>query len=442
MKARILNNFSLKLLSVAVAIVIWLIIVNYDNPNTTRTISGIPVELKGVETLQENNQTYTIVGSDTATVRVRCPRKLAQSLRYTDFVATADFSQMYSQTNRVPVTVTCSNPQVTNDQITLVTQSLEVVFEDINTRQMDVVVKTVGEPAEGYQVGELTPSPAIVTLTAPQSLLDQIGSVGVTVDVTSVSQSFSQIEALEFYNAGGNLIDNASLVNLTVSYSDINVVVEILNIKNVSIDSTVTGQEAVARGYRFSGIQMTPATVKISGRRSVLADVTTLALPEGELDVSGASATIEKTYQLSDLVLPDGVSLVDSPETELKVSLVIEKMGQKTFDLDLSRLSLTGLDEDLEVADESAVASVTVEGLDSDLEALDISEISGRVVLTGLEAGTHSLAVDVVVPTGFSVVGEPKIRLQLREKTKAADTEETAENNSGGLSPTADSGEE
>lgn len=442
MKARILNNFSLKLLSVVVAIVVWVIIVNYDNPNTTRTISGIPVELKGVETLQENNQTYTIVGSDTATVRVRCPRKLAQSLRYTDFEATADFSQMYTQTNRVPVTVTCSNPQVTNDQITLVTQSLEVVFEDINTRQMDVVVKTVGEPAEGYQVGELTPSPAIVTLTAPQSLLDQIGSVGVTVDVTSVSQSFSQIETLEFYNAGGNLIDNASLVNLTVSYSDINVVVEILNIKNVSIDSTVTGQEAVARGYRFSGIQMTPATVKISGRRSVLADVTTLSLPEGELDVSGASATIEKTYQLSDLVLPDGVSLVDSPETELKVSMVIEKMGTKTFDLDLSRLSLTGLDEGLEVTDESAVASVTVEGLDSDLEALDISEISGHVVLTGLGAGTHNLAVEVTVPSGFAVVGEPKIRLQLGEKTKAADTEETEETNSGGLSPTADSGEE
>lgn len=440
MKAKILNNFSTKLLSVFIAVIVWVIIVNYDNPNMTRTISGIPIELKGVETLQENNQVYTITGADTAVIRVRCPRKLCQSLKASDFVATADFSQLYSQTNRVPVTVTCSNSQVSNDMITQVTQSLEVEFESINTRQMDVEVIINGNPAEGYQVGELTPSPAVVTLTAPQSLLDQIGSVGVTVDVESVSQSFSQIETLTYYNAGGNVISSDALTNLTASYSDINVAVEILNVKNVSIDTTVTGQDQVARGYRFSGVQIDPATVQVSGRRSVLADVSTLALPEGELDVTGATATIEKEFRLGDLVLPDGVKLVDPADTAVKVSLVIEEMSTKVYAVDLTRMKLEKLSDDLEIISEDATVDVTVEGLESDLAALDLSEISGRVDLTGLAEGTYTLPVEITVPSGFSVVGDPMIRLQLSRKTEAAPSAE-AERSSESSSPTSDSGE-
>lgn len=441
MKEKILNNFSLKLLSCAVAFIVWVIVVNYDNPNTTRTISNIPIELKGVETLQENNQVYTITGSDTATIRVRCPRKLAQSLKSTDFEATADFSLMYSQTNRVPVSVTSTNSSVTSDMITLVTQSLEVEFEDIVNRQMDVVVQSSGDPAEGYQVGEMTPSPAVVTLTAPQSLLDQVASIGVVVDVESVSQSFSQIESLKFYNAGGREISNEDLVNLTVSYSDITVAVEILNVKNVSIDTTVTGQEEVARGYRFSGIQIDPATVKISGRRSVLAEVTSLSLPEGELDVTGASETIEKTFQLSDLILPEGVSLADPAETEIHIEMVIEQLDTKTYTMDLSRLQIEGLSSRLEITNEDATVEVAVEGLSSDLNALDLSEISGELDLTGLKAGTHNVPVGITVPQGFDVVGDPAIRLQLglRETSTAADTE--SEEEAASFSPTSDSGE-
>ena len=69
MKTTILNNWSLKLLSVGVAIIIWMIVVNYDNPYTTRTISGIPVDIINEETLTKNNQTYTVNGSQTATIR-------------------------------------------------------------------------------------------------------------------------------------------------------------------------------------------------------------------------------------------------------------------------------------------------------------------------------------------------------------------------------------
>ena len=414
MKTTILNNWSLKLLSVGVAIIIWMIVVNYDNPYTTRTISGIPVDIINEETLTKNNQTYTVNGSQTATIRVRAPRKVTQSLRVTDFKATANFEQIYSLTNQVPITVTCTNTRVSNEEISLVTQSLQILVEDITTRKINVAVKTVGEPSEGYQVGTLRASPSIVTVRAPKSVQDQIGSVGVEINVESVSKDFSQTATLKYYNAVGTELNTSGMNDLSASMTDISVDVEILNVKNVNIAYEVTGQDNVARGYRYSGASVEPESVKISGRRSVLTDFTTLTLPAGQLDVSGASETITKTFQLSDLELPEGIELVDSPETVITVVMEIEKMETKTFELDYPAMTIKNLDENLVINNtEDAVINVTVEGLAADLDALEASELDVILDLAGMTAGTQSVDAVVTAPSGFNVVGTYSVQLDL-----------------------------
>ena len=45
-KNLILNNFALKILAVLLAVAIWVVIVNIDNPSRTTTISGIQVVLQ------------------------------------------------------------------------------------------------------------------------------------------------------------------------------------------------------------------------------------------------------------------------------------------------------------------------------------------------------------------------------------------------------------
>ena len=421
MRRRILNNWWLKLLSILGAIVAWIAIVNYDNPNTTRVITGIPIDVVGAETLTENNQIYQVVGTQTASVRVRCPRRLAQSLKVADFRATADFSRLYTPTSRIPVVVTSVNSRVLDSYLTQITQSLEVTIESIGSRKMDVNVVTTGEPTEGYQVGIVRPSPSVVTVQAPESILDQIGSVGVAVSVDTLSQDATQHAKLIYYNAGGNIMDTTGMDNLKASSTDIIVAVQILNVKNVGISASVTGVEDTAKGYRYTGMEITPETVKISGRKNVLDEITSLALSVGELDVTGASESLVNTYQLSDLQLPENVKLVDSQEQEISVQLKVEKLETKTFELDLSRVTLENLDEELVILNEDAKLSVTVEGLSSDLNALEASEITAKADLSGLTAGTHNITAEAEVPEEFSVVGTAALRLQLVDKTTAAE---------------------
>ena len=427
MKKAILNNWSLKLLSLIIALVIWLIIVNYDNPNTTRVISGIPIDVLGTETLTANDMTYRVAGNQTASVRVRCPRRLAQQLKVADFRATADFSQLYSFTNQVPVVITCTNSRVLDEYLTQITQSLEVTIEDIITRQIDVGVNVGGTPSDGCQVGEVTPSPSVVTVRAPESIANQISAAGVSVDVNTLSESTTLHASLDLYNAGGSVIDTTGMDSLELSSAEIAVAVEIENVKNVSIAYTVAGQDSVAKGYRYAGSTITPETVKVAGRKIKLLDLKSISLPEGELDVTGSTETVEKNYQLSDLQLPEGISLVDSPETEIHIELLVEKLETKTFELDLSRVTEINLDDSLQIANEDAKLSVTVEGLASDLAALEASEISGTLDLAGLTEGTYSVTAEVSVPDGFRLVGTAAIRLQLVPRENEEKEEETTE---------------
>lgn len=412
MKRMILNNWTLKLLSVVIAIIVWLIVVNYDNPYQTRTISGIPIEVVNEDVILDNDMTYTVTGNQTATIRVRCPRKVAQNLRAADFKAEADFNNLYSLTNQVPVRITCINNKVIDEEITQITNSMEVELEQVTSQRIDVKAKVSGEPSSGYQVGQVSCSPAFVTVKGTQSMLDQIGSVGVEVNVDGVSQNMTSNAPLQFYNAGGSSLDADVVSALTVSTNNISVEVEILNVKMVNIGYNVTGQDAVAEGYRYSGIEVNPTSVQVSGRKSVLAEVTSLDLPEGELDVTGASEDITKTFDLREL-LPEGVTLVDETAYEVTVDLRVEQLQRKIISIPLSEIILENLDENLRIVNEGATLPVTVEGLGADLDELTSDEISATVDLRDKEAGTHTVAAEVEVPSGFNVVGTASIRLEL-----------------------------
>lgn len=81
---------------------------------------------------------------------------------------------------------------------------------------------------------------------------------------------------------------------------------EILKVKNLSLDFDVTGE--VASGYRYSGVECALKSVPVVGLKSALASLNTITIPKEELDVTGAKANIVKTIDLNDY-LPEGVSL-------------------------------------------------------------------------------------------------------------------------------------
>ena len=73
MKEILKNNLGLKLLAFLFASLLWLIVVNIDNPVVSKTFSGIPVIVEHSELLTEQKKTYQIV-DDTQIVNSICKK--------------------------------------------------------------------------------------------------------------------------------------------------------------------------------------------------------------------------------------------------------------------------------------------------------------------------------------------------------------------------------
>lgn len=72
MKKGLMNNWGLKILSFLLAVMLWLIVVNIDDPVTTQTFNNIPVAVTNAEVLAATNQTYQIEdGTQNVSVTVR-----------------------------------------------------------------------------------------------------------------------------------------------------------------------------------------------------------------------------------------------------------------------------------------------------------------------------------------------------------------------------------
>ena len=81
MKEKIFNNFSLKILSVLCAIVLWAVIVNIYDPTTSVTISNVNVELINAQSLTDKDYTYEVVDGSKISVYLSGPKSVITDIK-------------------------------------------------------------------------------------------------------------------------------------------------------------------------------------------------------------------------------------------------------------------------------------------------------------------------------------------------------------------------
>ena len=69
-----MSNLSLKIASVIVAFLFWLVIINITDPTTSKTFHDIPVKILNENVITSANQVYEIEDGDTVQVTVKGKR--------------------------------------------------------------------------------------------------------------------------------------------------------------------------------------------------------------------------------------------------------------------------------------------------------------------------------------------------------------------------------
>ena len=94
MKKRMESDLLLKIISVVFAFLLWMFVINTDNPVIKKTFSDVPVDMLNEQVLDDLNQTYKIESGDTVSFTVKGKKDVVDRLTKSDFRATADVSSM------------------------------------------------------------------------------------------------------------------------------------------------------------------------------------------------------------------------------------------------------------------------------------------------------------------------------------------------------------
>lgn len=431
MKEKLTKNAGLKLISLLCAFLVWLAVVNVANPVQTKSVE-VPVSITNESVLESSNLTYQIDGKSTVTVQVSARARDIYRFSADDFRAYADLSDLYTVTGAVPVTV-----EILNDEEYLVGNAafagakyevkapgvVHIKTEELQTKRFSLTYHLTGTPAgDGeYAPGQVKMNPDYVYVRGPVSLIGQISSVGIEIDVEGKDSDLSGTATPKFYDANENELPLGDTV--TVLGGDISYELTMLKVKTLALDFQVSGE--VADGYRMTGIDCDVTNVSVAGLRSVLANMNTLPIQSPELSVEGATADKECEIDLADY-LPSGLELAGLDNTIVKVTLQVEPLQNRAYTVKQEDIEMTGASDEYSYKLQGSEVRITVRGLKEDLDSLSPDKMNLSVDVLGMTPGTHTAVLKYQLDEAYEMIGIPSVTVEVTEKSEHSSTGITA----------------
>ena len=321
MKLKLTSNLFLKVISLGIAVLIWLVVMNINDAEKTE---GYPVgvQLINTEVITENGKVFRVVeGTDLVNVRVRARKSVLDTLKASDFVLTADMRKDLQYNNMVGITVECKNKSINvAEQVTLSRRNVEVSIEDSATEQFQVHVRKHGQENEGLVVGGLIPEQTIIKITGPVSLVQRIAVVEAVVDVTGIPATTVRTCDLKIFDSAGGEIDDTYL-NYIGKTDGIDVTVSLLKTRTVPLKFAYSGTPA--ENYAVKDISYKPETIEIAGTETVLSSIVRWEVPAEAVNVDGIDEELQLVVDLANY-LPSGVVLAKPEESTALVIVEVE----------------------------------------------------------------------------------------------------------------------
>ena len=430
------RNIGLKIAALVIAFFVWVGVTNTNNPVKTQLFTNVPITIVNQDAVADIGKVVEQQGNGTVTLRVTDRRSVLSQLARngSDFYVEADMKNLNSM-NTVPLTVTCSNPQVTWDKIEVLPSSLSVKLEDKVEQTYVASISTNGTPATGWEVGSssVTTGKNIV-LAGPSSLMRRINQVVAPVDVAGLSSDYTLSSVLKVYDKNGDELTDAQMKSLefkdatgtVIKDHTVKVMVDLWKIRtDVPIRIRTTGTPAW--GYRVSSIKMIPETISVAGTDEALAELGDELTVKDVINVSGAKENVKQEINLEDtLDQMSGLKLISDADPSVEVEVSIEKNGDVTLNIPLSDIAVQNRPEGMDLVFTPAdKISVSVHATEDDEKPLTAKDISLSIDLSRCaEPGSYEIPVQVTVPDGYELAGDVSLTVVSAKQEAATEADQ------------------
>ena len=422
MKKNMLNKFTLKILSLIIAILIWLLVRNVDDPIIVRTFYEIPVTIENASYRAENLEIPLLVdGKDTVKVRIKGARSVVNKLEKEDITAVADMTQIISKDTTpimVPVEVTCTG--ISDSDITVRPRNIQVNIEKQKSVEKTIAVSTGDtQPDKDYEIGNLKANPEKVTISGPESIIDRIDKVVALVDVTGRKESNIEIKSqLKIYDKNLDELSAKQLEYLNIkeiSDNTIRIQAQFWKVKqNVKIKAEYSGEPK--HGYEVDSINLVPDTVSVAGTEEALKKLeqegNTLEIPGKYIDVTDKTGDFEENIDLNEL-LPEDLKLVRDVNSSVIATVKILPYNSRDYEVSVTQIKADNKAEDLDLVFQDEQITIRAKAKEQDLDSLSTADIQVQIDLNGYGEGEYEVPVTVTLPSGYELVEDIKVKVKL-----------------------------
>lgn len=422
-----INNLKLKILSVFLAFIVWITVVNLSNPEVEGK-REVPLEIVNANVLTDAKRTYEINGKNTVTVYFDVRTRDEYKIRSSDFRAYVDLADLYDVTGSVQVHVEVLNNRELISSSKAKPDVVRVKTEELQTKVFDLAVEAGGAAADGYALNGVLLTPSTITVQGPVSKVGLISYVGIELDMSGASSNQSGVTSPILYDANGNALQ---ISGINVNTEQVQYELIINKVKELPLDFEVSGK--AAEGYQFTGVECATKNISVLGLKSNLADLNKIMIPGSALNVDGAVGDKLVTVDIRQF-LPEGIQLLESASSEVEILLKVERLVEATVSLSVRDVAFEHASEEYNYRFIPARIDVTVRGLAEDLEQLKGADLGASIDVAGMELGQqagilkfgNSNGCEVLSATEFQVDVTKKIGI-ISDKTKEAETEAVSE---------------
>ncbi len=379
-----------KILCVLAAIILWFYVVMTDTTTDEKVFSGISVDIRGRDRIEDTLGLTIISGYDlTVDVTVKGPRADINRLTVDDVKAYIDMKTVDGAGEyTLPIRTSLPNGITAG---ALSANYMTIYVDKRTTISVPVKIVTSQVIEADFTMGTPEPSIETVNVSGPEEVLRTIDHAEASFDLGRVSKTLISTGKLTLVDANGNEI-NDPYVRLQTSEVTVRFPVYIYRDFDLKVDTKYGYYDSTN-----SRITISPASIQVRGDPDVISSMDSVSL--GQIDEK--KITGDETKNMA-IMLPDGVENLSGTTT---ATVTITQIGTTTKKLNVTDINVVN-PNGLEYTLERNSLTVTFRGTKTMLDMLSSRNVSLTLDLGYLNKTSGTVSVPVTVNVQSTLSGK------------------------------------
>jgi len=315
MLKKITNNLGLKIVSLFITVVLWVVAININDPvgHVTYTVPVV------IENHSDSKYMEVVDNTDQVKVTVRAKRSVLANISEKNILATANFDKM-TEGGYIPIELNTQKTSEHVDSLKIDDGYVHVNVENIIENTHFISSEIIGQTADGYLVASATLAKSRARVEGPESVVSKVKTVKAYIDVDGVSSDVNDSAKLILLDAEGNLIDDE---RVKVNPAEVSTSATIYLTKEITVVYEV--EVNLPDGYEQDGVtEYNIEKVWVQGKPRVIEGLERITVTR-VIDLTESKKSGDTLMHLKDF-LPEGVAFYDNTYDNAKATVNIKEI--------------------------------------------------------------------------------------------------------------------